>query len=144
MMRPPKRSAALALLALAALVAPARAAEPTAGTAAEAHRGAARAAADSIAAARAAASPLVREIRAVLDETSARVQALGQQAKAYPARRLAIQREIQSVKLAAERRVLGIQLEHARRAGNDAGARELETALRRLEPADRPGVAPPR
>jgi hypothetical protein len=144
MNRLPKRHAALALLALAALVAPARAADLTAGATPEAHRIAARAAADSIAAARTAASPLVREIRAVLDETSARVQALGQQATAEPARRLAIQREIQSVKLAAERRVIGIQLEHVRRAGNAEAARELEAALKRLEPADRSGAAPPR
>jgi hypothetical protein len=81
-----------------------------------------------------APSPLMLEVRAALEREREQVEALRARLKEKPGDReaLALQREIESVKLDTEVTILRIQAGAARRAGHAALAERLEIAARDL------------
>jgi hypothetical protein len=81
-----------------------------------------------------AASPLVQELLAVADEERHRILELRRAIAAASdhARHLALQREVEAVKLATEIRLLRIQADHARRVGRARVADELDAAIARI------------
>lgn len=91
------------------------------------------------------ASPMMAEIRAVLDEERAALRSLNERFRAAkdPDAAIALQREIARVKLDAEVAVLRVQAKHARAAGRADVAASLETAIEQmLAPAAPPPSAP--
>lgn len=127
------RFAALAMLLLAvAFTGAARAADETAAPAEKAPRVA-------------KASPMMIEIRAVLDGERTALKSLNERFRAAkdPDAAIAIQREIARVKLDTEVEVLRVQVKHARAAGRADVAASLETAIQQiLEPSTPPPAAP--
>lgn len=83
---------------------------------------------------RRATSPMMLEVRAALDREREQVETLSARLKAKPGAReaLALQREIERVKLDTEATLLRIQAGAARRAGHAALAERLEIAARDL------------
>ncbi len=91
------------------------------------------------------ASPMMVEIRAVLDEERASLKVLHERFRAAKDAdaAIAIQREIARVKLDAEVSVLRVQAKHARAAGRADVAANLEAAIQQmLEPEAPPPSAP--
>lgn len=80
-------------------------------------------------------SPLMTELRTLLDEERTSLASLGRQLAGThdQASALAIQREVARVKLSTEVALLRVQAKHARAAGHAAFADELEAAARELE-----------
>lgn len=130
------RIAAPAMLLIAvALCGAARAAEETVAPAASAEK------APRVA----KSSPMMVEIRAVLDGERAALRPLNERFRAAkdPDAAIAIQREIARVKLDTEVAVLRVQAKHARAAGRADVAASLETAIQQiLEPSAPPPATP--
>lgn len=122
----------LALLLLAALPAGPRAAEETAAPAPKPRLR--------------AASPMMVEIRAVLDEERAALRLLNERFRAAKDAdaAIALQREIARVKLDTEVAVLRVQVKHARAAGRADVAANLEAAIQKMLEPEAPPPATPR
>lgn len=92
------------------------------------------------------ASPMMVEIRAVLDEERAALKTLNERFRAAkdPDAAIAIQREIARVKLDAEVAVMRVQAKHARAAGRADVATNIEAAIRMMLEPEAPPPATPR
>lgn len=92
------------------------------------------------------ASPMMTEIRAVLDEERAALRVLHERFRATKDAdaSIAIQREIARVKLDAEVSVLRVQAKHARAAGRADVAANLEAAIQKMLEPDAPPPSAPR
>lgn len=92
------------------------------------------------------ASPMMVEIRAVLDEERAALKSLNERFRAAKDAdaAIALQREIARVKLDAEVAVLRVQAKHARAAGRADVAANLEAAIQKMLEPEAPPPATPR
>jgi hypothetical protein len=84
-----------------------------------------------------ALSPEMREIRSALVAEQDRVAALRNRIETATAARdgaavLALQREVEAARRAAEARIVEIQIRHARERGDDTTVKDLEAALERM------------
>lgn len=99
------------------------------------------------------APTLGESLRAVLDQEAEAMALLRERAAVLRGteEEIAVQREIQALKLRTEHRLLRLQLEHARRTGDESIVQRLEEGLRALEklvdpptPADGADASAPR
>ena len=92
-------------------------------------------------------SPMIMEIRAALEQSQAEVAELAARvATAAPAAREALQQQISTLKQQLELDILAIQVRHARAAGNEALAQEIEAAIATIQsppPPEPPAVPRP-
>lgn len=91
-------------------------------------------------------SPMMTEIRAVLDGERSALKSLNERFRAAkdPDATIALQREIARVKLDTEVAVLRVQAKHARAAGRADVALSLETAIQQMLAPEAPPPATPR